>query len=84
MTVKKGIYRHFKGNLYEVLEVGIHSETQEEHVVYRALYGARGIWIRPLAMFVDTVERDGKSAKRFTWIESSDGSHPQEQQSRLG
>ncbi len=72
MTVKKGIYRHFKGNLYEVLEVGTHSETQEQQVVYRALYGERGIWIRPLAMFFDTVERDGNSCKRFTWIESSD------------
>lgn len=82
MTVKKGIYRHFKGNLYEVLEVGIHSETQEQQVVYRALYGERGIWIRPLAMFLDTVERDGNSCKRFTWIESSDGaeSYPQQRQ----
>ena len=72
MTIKKGIYRHFKGNLYEVLEVATHSETQEEHVVYKALYGERGIWIRPLAMFSDHVERDGEVLKRFIWIESAD------------
>ncbi len=83
MTVKKGIYRHFKGNLYEVLEVGTHSETQEQQVVYRALYGERGVWIRPLAMFLDTVERDGASCKRFTWIESSDGTLPNQQQRHL-
>ncbi len=83
MTVKKGIYRHFKGNLYEVLEVGTHSETQEQQVVYRALYGERGIWIRPLAMFLDTVECDGNSCKRFTWIESSDGTVSNQQQRQL-
>lgn len=70
--LKKGIYRHFKGQLYEVLEVATHSETKEKLVVYKALYGERGIWVRPLAMFADHVERDGERLKRFTWIEPAD------------
>lgn len=69
MTVKKGIYRHFKGNLYEVLEVARHSETMEEFVVYKALYGEQGIWIRPLDMFDETIERDGITLKRFALVE---------------
>lgn len=60
-----GVYRHFKGNLYEVLAVATHSETLEKYVVYRALYGEGGVWVRPLEMFEETVERDGKSFKRF-------------------
>lgn len=68
MSLTKGKYRHFKGNLYEVIDVARHSETQEEHVVYRALYGEMGLWIRPLAMFDETIERDGKSVKRFSYI----------------
>ena len=65
----KGIYRHFKGNRYEVIDVARHSETQEEFVVYRALYGDHGLWLRPLAMFMETIERDGKQIKRFAFIE---------------
>ena len=60
-----GKYRHFKGNYYEVIAVGRHSETKEQLVVYRALYGERGIWVRPLAMWDETVEVDGKPVKRF-------------------
>lgn len=69
MEVKPGRYRHFKGNEYEVLGVGKHSETLEEMVVYRALYGEGGIWVRPISMWNETVERDGKTFQRFTRIE---------------
>ena len=61
MTLKTGIYRHYKDKLYQVIGVARHSETEEEHVVYRPLYGERGLWIRP--------ELDGKKVKRFTFIE---------------
>jgi hypothetical protein len=63
-----GIYRHFKGNLYEVVSTARHSETQEEYVVYRALYGDRALWIRPLAMFIEQVQRDGKTFPRFEFL----------------
>lgn len=65
--LKLGLYRHFKGNYYEVLGVARHSETGEELVVYRPLYGERGLWVRPLAMFTEPVERDGKTMPRFTF-----------------
>jgi hypothetical protein len=70
MEIKPGKYRHFKGNEYEVLCMAKHSETQEEMVVYRALYGERGIWVRPAAMWFETVERDGVTYQRFTPVES--------------
>lgn len=60
-----GKYRHFKGNEYEVLYIAKHSETMEDMVVYKALYGEGGIWVRPLAMFCETITRDGKTFKRF-------------------
>jgi len=63
---KKGIYRHFKGNRYELIGVAKHSETEEDMVVYRALYGEGGLWVRPLSMWSDRVERDGKIYTRFT------------------
>ena len=66
--IKKGRYRHFKGNEYEVLAIAKHSETTEDYVVYKALYGDGGIWIRPASMWNETVERDGKTYKRFTYI----------------
>ncbi len=69
MDIQPGRYRHFKGNEYEVLGVAKHSETLEEMVVYRALYGERGLWVRPAAMWNETVERDGKTYRRFTRIE---------------
>lgn len=65
---KPGRYRHFKGNEYELLYLAKNSETMEEMVVYRALYGEGGIWVRPASMWNETVERDGKSFKRFTYI----------------
>lgn len=66
--IKIGRYRHFKGNEYEVLYIAKHSETLEEMVVYRALYGDGGVWVRPAAMWNEYVERDGKVYKRFTFI----------------
>lgn len=65
MTVRAGRYRHYKGNEYIVLGVARHSETQEELVVYRQDYGERGLWVRPQAMFQETVEVDGKKVPRF-------------------
>lgn len=66
--IKKGKYRHFKGNEYEVIGTAKHSETLEEYVVYKALYGEGGLWIRPKEMWNETVERDGKTYKRFEFI----------------
>ena len=65
MSIENGIYKHFKGNLYEVIDCAKHSETEEIHVVYRPLEGDGSLWIRPLAMFDETIERDGKTLKRF-------------------
>lgn len=62
-------YRHFKGNEYLVLHVAKHSETLEEYVVYQALYGERGIWIRPLDMFLSMKEVEGKMVYRFAEVE---------------
>ena len=66
--IKSGRYRHFKGNEYEVIGIAKHSETTEEMVVYRALYGEHGLWVRPASMWNETVERDGKVYQRFTYI----------------
>lgn len=66
--IKLGKYRHFKGNEYEVIGVASHSETLEQYVVYRALCGDYGLWIRPLAMFEETVIKDGREIKRFEYI----------------
>ncbi|HIQ67642.1 MAG TPA: DUF1653 domain-containing protein [Candidatus Faecousia excrementigallinarum] len=68
MELKKGKYRHFKGKEYELLEIATHSETLEQMVVYRALYGERGIWVRPASMWSETVEKDGYSGPRFQYI----------------
>ena len=68
MEIKLGKYRHFKGNEYEVLYVAKHSETLEEMVVYRALYGEGGVWVRPAAMWNEMVTRDGKTFPRFTYL----------------
>lgn len=64
-----GKYRHFKGKEYRVLTLARHSETLEPLVVYQQLYGDAGVWVRPLEMFLETVERDGKRFFRFTEIE---------------
>jgi hypothetical protein len=66
--LKPGRYRHFKGNEYQLLGVATHSETMEPMVVYRALYGEQGLWVRPAAMWLETVELDGQTFQRFTYI----------------
>lgn len=60
-----GRYRHYKGNLYQVIGIARHTETEEELVVYQALYGERGLWVRPRTMFFEHVIVDGKSVPRF-------------------
>ena len=72
MNLKPGIYKHFKGNLYEVIDVARHSETEELFVVYKPMYGDRQTWIRPLAMFDETIERDGRTMKRFQAVNETD------------
>lgn len=67
-NIRPGKYRHFKGGEYEVIGVGKHSETLEEYVLYRALYGEGGLWVRPASMWNETVERDGKTFQRFEYI----------------
>ena len=68
MKLKKGLYRHYKGNLYEVLMTAQHSETEEWMVVYKALYGDEGFWVRPYEMFCEKVEVDGEMVDRFAYI----------------
>lgn len=68
-NIKIGHYRHYKGNEYEVLYMGKHSETLESMVIYRALYGDREIWVRPAKMWDEIIEYDGQKLKRFTYID---------------
>lgn len=68
MEIKPGRYRHFKGKEYELIAVATHSETMEPMVVYRALYGEGGLWVRPLAMWNETIDRDGYQGPRFRYI----------------
>ena len=68
-TIRPGRYRHFKGKEYRVLYTATHSETLEPYVVYQAMYGEGGIWVRPASMWNELVERDGKAIQRFTFIE---------------
>lgn len=72
MELKKGKYRHFKGGEYELVDIAKHSETCEEMVVYRALYGEHGLWVRPAAMWTEEVDRDGYHGPRFVYIEDSE------------
>ncbi|TKB44757.1 DUF1653 domain-containing protein [Thalassotalea mangrovi] len=65
MTISTGKYQHYKGACYQVLHVAKHSETEEEHVVYRTLYGDHSVWIRPLSMFIEDVNLDGNRVPRF-------------------
>ena len=67
-AIRSGRYRHFKGNEHEVVGVAHDSETQQPMVIYRALYGERGLWVRPLAMFLEEIERDGVRVRRFEYI----------------
>jgi len=66
--VKQGVYQHYKGQYYEIIGVAKHSETLQELVVYRALYGEYGLWVRPAEMFCEQVEVDGKSVPRFRFV----------------
>ncbi len=68
MELKPGRYRHYKGGEYEVQGIATHSETGEQLVVYVPLYGAGGLWVRPLSMFLETVNRDGEEQSRFSYI----------------
>ena len=65
--IRPGIWRHFKGNRYQVIGVAKHAESLELMVVYRALYGEGGLWVRPASMWLETVERDGKTYQRFVF-----------------
>ena len=69
-TVPQGIYRHYKGSLYQVLHTAQHSETEESLIVYRCLYGEYGVWVRPLTMFSGTVLVDNKEVPRFELIKA--------------
>jgi hypothetical protein len=71
-VIRPGRYRHFKGNEYEVIAVAKDSETGHEMVVYRALYGERGLWVRPLSMFNEVIERDGVKVRRFEYVGAQD------------
>jgi hypothetical protein len=67
--IKSGVYAHYKGGKYEVIDLVKHSETEELLVLYRALYGDKGLWVRPLDMFQETVEVDGEKRRRFSFVE---------------
>ena len=70
--LQNGRYRHYKGGEYEVHGVATHSETNEQVVVYRPLYGEGNLWVRPLSMFIETVQRDGKEVPRFAYMGQSE------------
>ncbi|WP_218354752.1 DUF1653 domain-containing protein [Alteromonas lipotrueiana] len=67
-TIEPGIYQHYKGNYYAVFDVARHSEDESYLVVYRPCYGEKALWVRPLAMFSETVEKDGQTVPRFEYI----------------
>lgn len=71
-TLEPGKYCHYKGGEYEVIGIARHSETEEQLVVYRPLYGERGLWVRPLAMFCETVEVGGRQVPRFEFLGTSE------------
>lgn len=68
MELQPGRYRHFKGKEYELIGIGTHSETMEPMVIYRALYGEQGLWVRPLSMWSEVIRRDGYEGPRFIYI----------------
>jgi len=74
--MKLGIYKHYKGNLYRVMGVARHTETGEEVVMYQSLYGDYGLWVRPLTMFQETVEFNGKITPRFAFLQECFTSAP--------
>ncbi len=71
MELETGLYRHYKGNMYEVYMTAQHSETEEWMVVYKALYGDAGMWVRPYEMFVEKVEVDGQMTERFKKVDDA-------------
>ena len=71
MSVKSGIYQHYKGQLYQVFHVATHSESQEKLVVYQCLYGDYSMWVRPLDMFLESVEIEGETLPRFKLIQAT-------------
>jgi len=76
MTIRLGKYRHYKGGEYAVHGIARHSETEESMVVYTPLYGEGGLWVRPLAMFAETVVCDGEQVPRFEFVEAFDAPVP--------
>jgi hypothetical protein len=70
MQLQPGVYRHYKGPEYRVFSVARHSETEEEVVFYQALYGEYGMWVRPLSMFLESVEVDGEQVPRFALVQA--------------
>ena len=68
LSLKPGIYQHYKGPQYKVVHVATHSETEEQLVIYQALYGEFGMWARPLSMFLETVEKEGEVIPRFAYL----------------
>lgn len=66
--LKKGVYKHYKGNFYLLEDVALHSETEEAFAIYRPMYGERALWIRPLSMFIESVELNGKKVPRFAYF----------------
>jgi hypothetical protein len=71
-AIKTGKYRHYKGNFYEVLSLATHSETLEPMVVYRALYGVKGVWVRPAIMWDELVATPGGKVRRFEYVGETD------------
>ena len=71
MLIKPGIYTHYKGSEYEVIDIATHSETEEKLVVYRTLYGKFDLWVRPLAMFTELVLVDNQQIPRFRWTRAT-------------
>ena len=71
MSLKKGIYQHYKGNLYQVFSIATHSETEEILVVYQCLYGDYSMWVRPLSMFCETVIVNGEQKERFRLVQET-------------
>ncbi|PKF63022.1 DUF1653 domain-containing protein [Psychromonas sp. psych-6C06] len=68
-VIKLGKYQHYKGSFYQVEGMATHSETEEKLVVYRPLYGEQALWVRPLDMFIETIDVDGVLKPRFVWVE---------------
>lgn len=76
MSLQPGLYRHYKGQQYRVIGIARHSETEEELVVYQALYGDYGLWVRPLSMFTETVQVNGEQIARFALVSAEAAPFP--------